>query len=152
MGIERKQTPQRQAASHLLHIAFQLKGVVEERVQAETGYLMADNEALLNLAHAEASLRMSDIANRLILSKGGTTKVIDRLEADGLVERAPDPSDLRALVVSITPKGREVLARIQPIVDAAIEEHFGAFASDEEAKLIIDLSVRVSEANRGWVE
>jgi DNA-binding MarR family transcriptional regulator len=152
VGDKRKQTPQRRAASHLLHVAFQLKGAVEERIQAETGYLMADNEALLNLTHHDAPLRMSEIANRLILSKGGTTKVIDRLEADGLVERSADPTDMRALVVSITPNGRDLLARIQPIVDEVIEEHFGLALTAEEAELLIDISVRVAEANDGWVD
>lgn len=152
MGDKRVHPPSRQAASHLLHLAFQLKLVVEARIQAETGMLMADHEALLNLAHTERSLRMSEIAERLILSKGGTTKVIDRLEDQGLVERHPDPSDLRALVVEITPKGRAMLEQIQPIVDEAIAEHFGRHITDAEATTIIEISNRVAEANDGWVE
>lgn len=152
MGDKRSQPPSRRAASHLLHLAFQLKLVVESQIQEETGMLMADNEALLNLAHTDTPLRMSEIAERLILSKGGTTKVIDRLEAQGLVERHPDPSDLRALVVEITPEGIQMLERIQPIVDEVIAEHFGRYVSDTEAEIIIDLSNRITEANDGWVE
>ena len=48
---------------------------------------------------------MSDIAHRLILSRGGTTKVIDRLETLGYVRRLPDPEDRRATVVEITGVG-----------------------------------------------
>ena len=61
-----------------------------EILQEETGLLLADHEALLNLIVAESPLRMSDIAQLLTLSRGGTTKVIDRLEAMGYVARTPD--------------------------------------------------------------
>ena len=90
----------RQAATHTLHTSLLLKAKMEERLQEETGLLLADNEALLNLS--KQPLRMSDIAHKLILSRGGTTKVIDRLEDLGYVARTPDPEDRRSTVATIT--------------------------------------------------
>jgi DNA-binding MarR family transcriptional regulator len=152
MGKQSDQPIKRRAASHVLHVAFQMKSVIEDRIQAETGLLLADNEALLNLAHEDQPLRMSTIAERLILSKGGTTKVIDRLEARGLVARSQDPTDRRALVVEITPEGISALETIQPIVDDAIETYWGQYITDAEAETIAEVARKVVEANLGWVE
>ena len=151
MGKHNEQPIERRAATHLLHVAFFMKTAIESLVHGATGMLLADNEALLNLHHEDGSLRMSDIADRLILSKGGTTKVVDRLETKGLVTRQPDPKDRRALLVSITPLGEEMLATIRPIVDDAIQQYWGQHISAEEAETIVDVSDRVIAANSEWL-
>jgi len=131
----------RRAATHTLHASLVLKAELEERLQAETGLLLADNEALLNLA-AEP-LRMSDIARRLILSRGGTTKVIDRLEELGYVARSADPDDRRATIVDITPSGRNVMAEARKVIDAGLEDAWAQFLTDEEAEILVSVMDRV---------
>jgi len=139
----------RKAATHTLHTSLLLKVVLEEQLNEATGLLLADNEALLNLAHADRPLRMSDIAHRLILSRGGTTKVIDRLEDRGYARRSPDPEDRRATVVEITPEGRDALAAARSVIDAGLEEAWKAYISDEEATIIVEVMDRVLAANHG---
>ena len=131
----------RQAAAHTLHTALFLKAILEEQLQEETGLLLADNEALLNLS-AEP-LHMSDIAHRLILSRGGTTKVIDRLETLGYVERFPDPEDRRATVVEITDTGRKAMAEARVVIDRGLEETWARHITEEEATVIVDVMRRV---------
>ena len=128
-----------------------LKAAVEERLQAATGMLLADNEALLNLAHTEERLRMSAIAERLVLSRGGTTKVVDRLEELGYVQRSPDPTDRRAMTVSITPAGREALTRTGPVVDTALHELWGRHLTDDQSAAVLDAVDTILHANEGWV-
>ncbi len=128
-----------------------LKAAVEERLHAATGLLLADNEALLNLAHAEERLRMSAIAERLVLSRGGTTKVIDRLEELGYVERSPDPTDRRAMTVSITDAGRAALERTGPIVDAALGELWARHLTDAQAAAVLEAVDTILHSNKGWV-
>ena len=142
MGQE-EQPLWRRAASHTLHTSFLIKAKLEETLQAETDLLLADNEALLNLSHAEEPLRMSDIAHRLILSPGGTTKVIDRLERMGYVTRRPDTDDRRATMVEITNEGSEILARAQQVINAGLEETWARHISDEEARTLIEVMDRV---------
>lgn len=137
----------RRAAAHTLHSSLILKASLEERLQEQTGLLLADNEALLNLSTEGSLLRMSEIARRLILSRGGTTKVIDRLEKMGLVARSPDSEDRRATVVSITAAGREAMAAARKVIDATLEEMWAAHISDEEAQLLVDVLDRVLKAN-----
>jgi len=131
----------RQAAVHTLHSALVLKALVEDHLQEQTGLLLADNEAMLNLA-AEP-LRMSDIADRLIVSRGGTTKVIDRLETLGYVRRLPDPEDRRATIVEITDAGRNALVEAKVVIDEVLEATWGKHATDEESAVVIDVMERV---------
>lgn len=132
----------------MLHAALLLKAAIEDRLQEATSLLLADNEALLNLAHAEGPLRMSELADLLVLSRGGTTKVIDRLETHGYVARTPDPSDRRALMVTITPAGRTALERSQSVVDAALEELWARHLTDRQAEAVLDAVDQVLQAHK----
>ena len=63
---------------------------LEAELQGECDISLAEYEALLHLARAEEGrLRMSDLADPLLLSRSGVTRLVDRLEASGEVERAP---------------------------------------------------------------
>lgn len=131
----------RRAATHTLHTSIVLKARLEELLQASEGLLMADNEALLNLN--EQPMRMTEIANRLILSRGGTTKVVDRLEEMGYVVRGPDPDDRRAIVVEITPAGVEAMVRARAVINEELESTWAQVVTDEEAALIVDVMSRL---------
>jgi len=133
----------RRAATHTLHTALLLKAILEEQLQEQTGLLLADNEALLRLAAASEPLRMSDIAHRLILSRGGTTKVIDRLETMGYVQRLPDPDDRRATVVEITEAGREAMTNARTVIDEGLKATWAQHVSDDEARIVVDVMDRV---------
>lgn len=145
MGVH-EQPLWRQAATHTLHASLLLKAQLEQRLQEQTGMVLADNEALLNIAHAEDALRMSDIANRLVLSPGGATKVIDRLEDMGCVVREADPTDRRATVVRITDVGREAITRNRVIIDEGLSAVWADHVTDDEAQLIVDVMERVVHA------
>lgn len=133
----------RRAAEHTLSAALHLKSTVETRLSDETGLLLADNEALINLAAADRPLRMTDIASRLILSPGGTTKVIDRLEAKGYVKRLPDPNDRRATVLEMTPEGVRIMAEARTVIDRELESSWAAHMTDDEAAVVIAVMIRV---------
>lgn len=137
----------RNAATHTLHTALLLKATLEERLHARTGLLLADNEALINLATADQPLRMSDVADRLILSRGGTTKVIDRLETKGYVERLPAPDDRRATVLEITQAGRDIMVEARAVIDEQLKETWAKHITDEEAVVVIAVMDRVLSEN-----
>jgi DNA-binding MarR family transcriptional regulator len=145
---DHKQPLWRQAATHTLHASLLIKAELEQRLHDETGMLLADNEALLNVGHADEPLRMSDIATRLVLSPGGATKVIDRLETMGYVTRSPDPTDRRATVVAITELGVEAMTRNREIIDAGLSTVWAEHVTDDEARIIIDVMDRVTHSRR----
>lgn len=72
-------------------------------------------EVLITLREAEGQrLRMAELADRALLSRSGMTRLVDRLERDGLLKRTPCASDARGCFACLTPAGAELLARARP--------------------------------------
>jgi DNA-binding MarR family transcriptional regulator len=90
--------------------------------------------ATLRRAGAPHRLSAGTLARDLVMTTGGMTKRLDRLEAAGLVERSADPADRRGVLVTLTPKGLTV-------VDRAVEDHLR-----NEAGLLEALSERERRA------
>ena len=74
----------------------------------------------------DGGLRVNELARAVVLSPTGMSRFVDRLEAEGLVRREPDPADRRALQVVLTDAGRELLRRMWPIYARGIEREFAA--------------------------
>ncbi len=94
---------------------------------------------LLALADRDGMI-MSKLGQRLFLEKSTMTGVIDKMEADGLVERRSDHSDRRALRVYLTPRAKKLNERILKIIDKAYAELSGDLTAQDLA-----VSVRVSK-------
>lgn len=84
---------------------------VAEAHVATSGLSMTDF-AVLEALLSRGPLRMSDVAEKVLLTSGATTTAVDRLVAKGLVERAADPADGRARVVELTSEGRALIAPV----------------------------------------
>jgi len=80
---------------------------------------------LLLLARADdRQLRMSELADRLVLSRSGVTRLVDRLEANALVERASCDTDRRGSWATLTKAGHDRLRRAAPTHLRGVGEHF----------------------------
>lgn len=97
---------------------------LEAELQVSGGLSLAAYDALVQLALAEGKLRMSELADRVLLSRSGVSRLVDRLEADGLVTREACPSDARVMWATLTRSGRQRLAASSPIHLRGVEEHF----------------------------
>jgi DNA-binding MarR family transcriptional regulator len=71
-------------------------------------------------------LRVNELAREVVLSPTAMSRFVDRLERDGYVRREADPGDRRALQITITDAGRDLLRRMWPVYERGIEEHFAA--------------------------
>src|SRR4051795_4764950 len=60
------------------------------------------------------ALRMGELADAVTISRSGLTRLVDRIEADGLLERRPSAGDRRAIEVTITPAGSKLLRQMWP--------------------------------------
>ena len=90
----------------VLHAAH----VIEDRIElalGKAGLSLAKHGALTELAKAGEPLTLSQLAERLSCVRSNMTQLIDRLEADGLVNRLPDPADRRSVKAELTDLGRE---------------------------------------------
>lgn len=103
-------------------------------------------EVLLNLEVAERGmLRMSELADRVIYSRSGLTRLVDRLERQGWLRREACPSDRRAIHAVITESGLALREAAWPVYRDAVQEHFGAHMSADEAHLLGDVLGRFVE-------
>ncbi len=110
---------------------------LERELQAEQQLALTDYDVLVQLATAdERRLRMSELADRLLLSRSGVTRLVDRLVADGLVERVVCDDDRRGQWASLTTAGRERLRRASPTHLRGVAAHFlDRLSPDELASL-----------------
>jgi len=92
----------------------------------------------------EEGLQTLTIGERMIEQTPGVTRLIDRLEAKGLVERRRKPGDRRCVICCISSEGLDVLAEIDPVLDEADDESL-AMLHKEERRQLIDLLDRVRE-------
>ena len=98
---------------------------IEAELEAAAGISGHEFGVLLRLARTPGHhLRMTDLAAGASLSTSGMTRLVDRLEAAGHVERASCPSDRRGLEAVLTDRGRELVERVLPAHLDSLERHF----------------------------
>jgi DNA-binding MarR family transcriptional regulator len=104
---------------------------------------LSSYEVLLQLANGPAQgLRMSEIADRVFLSRSGLTRLVDRLAREGLVERRSCPSDLRGQLALITDRGREVFSAARATHLEGVRREFLARLNESELADLAGLWVR----------
>jgi DNA-binding MarR family transcriptional regulator len=119
-----------------LRAQSELIRTLDRELEAEQGLPIAFFDVLAQLTQAGGRLRMSELADAVLLSRSGVTRLVDRMERDGLVRREHCPTDRRAMYTTITPVGKRALAKARPVHLRGVAEHFGRHLSDEEAKTL----------------
>jgi DNA-binding MarR family transcriptional regulator len=109
----------------LLHAHHDVTGKLDEELRVEHGLSFGAYDVLLRLARAPGrSLRMTDLAERVMLSPSGLTRMVDRLVADGLVQRERFDGDARVMLARLTDRGRQVLRQAARSHVRGIRHHF----------------------------
>ena len=96
----------------------------------------------------EQRLRMSELADKVVLSRSNLTRLIDRLEEAGLVARERSAEDRRGAYAVLTEQGRNLRRRMWPPYQAAIRELFESRLSDAEAEAMATILRRLLDAAR----
>jgi DNA-binding MarR family transcriptional regulator len=86
---------------------------------------------------------MGELADDLLLSRGGVTRLIGRMEDAGLVRREVPPHDRRATYAHITDKGREAFERALPIHVSKVHEYFHQHLDDEELAALTRIMAKI---------
>lgn len=87
-------------------------------------------------------LRMHELAEAVVLSRSGLTRLVDRLDKAGYVKREACPEDRRGQHAVLTPNGKAALRKTWPIYEASIRQHFARHFSDAESRQISKLLQR----------
>jgi DNA-binding MarR family transcriptional regulator len=98
---------------------------LDAELEATHGLALTSYEVLLHLNESDGGkMRMCDVAESVLLSRSGLTRLVDRLERDGLVERVSCPDDARGAYARLTDAGRAKLAEASATHLAGIRAHF----------------------------
>jgi DNA-binding MarR family transcriptional regulator len=128
---------------------------IDRDVEAATGLPLASVELLVNIAYEDdGRIRMGELADNLLLSRGGATRLVARLEDAGLVEREIPPDDRRATYAVITPKGMELLENGFPAMQQAVMANWVDHLSDDEIAALRSASTKiltVTGSNCDWL-
>lgn len=110
-----------------------LTKLLDAELVREHGLPLSSYEVLLFLADSpQGRLRMSELADGVLLSRSGLTRRVDRMERDGLLRREPSEDDARGWFAVITPKGRQLFNRARKThLDGVRDRFLSRFSRDE---------------------
>lgn len=120
---------------HLAHAAQEVEARVE-RALADVGLSLAKAKLLRHLHHSKEPLPLGALAERNSCVKSNVTQLMDRMEAEGLVRRIPDPDDRRSVRAQITAEGRRKYEAATRVLNAAEGDVLQGFTAAERQQLV----------------
>jgi DNA-binding MarR family transcriptional regulator len=127
-----------QRVREVLAALLRAGGEVEARLERSVepmGLSLAKMGALHTLVEADGPIPLGQLAERLCCVKSNVTQLVDRLEAERLVRRVPDPADRRSVHAEVTDEGRARYAAAVRAREAAEAELLAGFGDDELERL-----------------
>src|ERR1700723_511358 len=109
----------------LIRYEIELWDAVDARLKSEFGLPLTHFEPM-SVMDRIAGCRVYDIANELGITTGGTSKLVDRIEASGYCRRLPNPEDRRSSLLELTPEGRRLFAAAGVAFDDELRRWLGA--------------------------
>jgi DNA-binding MarR family transcriptional regulator len=144
---EDREDPEVAAWRGLLVAHARLVPAVEADLRAAGQVSLSWYDVLLELNAAPGRrLRMSELGQRVVLSRTRVSRVVDELAAAGLAERQPDQADGRSSFAVPTPRGKDALRRAWPVYREAIRRRLGACLTSQQCR---DLATLLEHAAAG---
>ena len=123
---------------------------LEAELVAEHDLPLPSYDVLLQLAESPARrLRMTELADRVLISRSGLTRLVDRLEREGLVQRAACPNDARGTHAVLTEAGLARLRGAAPTHLRGVAEHVTRRLTDEEVGQLFHLMSKLTSGEQG---
>jgi DNA-binding MarR family transcriptional regulator len=97
----------------------------------------------------EGNLRLNEIGKRVLLDKYNVTRLVQRLENEGLVRRVPCAQDGRGIFAHITPKGRKLREKMWPVYQRTVSERFFSKLGRQEISRLGRMMARICEDTDG---
>ena len=130
-----------------------IQGALDDKLRAQADLSWAEFELLWRLQLADGHpLRMNEIAEQLLGSPSGTTRIVDRLEAERLIARETPHDNRRVVHVKLTERGRTRLAAADRAFKNALADAFSAHLSATEVLALRKLMRKLLEGNGAWAE
>jgi len=128
--------------------ALALLDVLDAELQAAVGIPQRWYDVLVHLEESPDGLPMNELAERILYSKSGFTRVVDRMEEEGLVRRVRPEHDRRSILVLRTDRGAETMERARLHHRDGIDRHFSQHLTDADIKALARALEKVSSHAR----
>ena len=136
-----------QSMNALLLLSRRVVADLDRDLRQEHGLGVTEFDVLITLYNApERRLRMSSLADRVMLSPAGITHLVTRLERDGLVRREVDPSDRRKWYTTLTSQGDKALKAARRTHNATLRRGLLRVTTPSERRTLQRLWTRLAES------
>lgn len=141
--LRQESDPAIRAWSHLLSAHALAVRAIEERLRAAGQPPLSWYDVLLELARAGGKLRIGELGERLVIEPHNVTRLLDRLEAAGLLKRQRAPQDRRGVFAVLTERGSALHKQMWVHYRRAILEVFGVSVSTRDAEILSDILTKI---------
>ena len=124
--------------------ALALNDVLDTELERDAGIPMRWYDVLVQLEESPEGIPMNALADRILYSKSGFTRVVDRMEEAGFVRRARPENDRRTILIVLTDKGTETLERARRHHRDGIQRHFSQHLTNADIKALTRALEKVS--------
>jgi DNA-binding MarR family transcriptional regulator len=125
------------AWGYLLRLQAEVIGHIEADLKEQGHISLTWYDVLLSLDNApDRRLRMSEIADRIVLSRSALTRSVDRLQKEGYLKREPCGHDARGAYAVLTKKGVAAVTQARPVYWAGIKKYFADGLTDSELEVL----------------
>ena len=118
-----------------LSCTTRIEDAIRKRLAAEFSTTLPRFDLMAQLERQPEGLTMRELSKRLMVTGGNVTGITDQLESEGLVVRAPHPTDRRAFSVQLTPAGRKLFRRMATTHERWVVELFAGWTPEQKATL-----------------
>ena len=122
--------------------------MLDRELQEAVGIPQRWYDVLVQLEEAPGGLAMNELAERILYSKSGFTRVVDRMEEAGLVRRVRPEHDRRSILVLLTDKGTETMERARLHHRDGIDRHFSQHLTGADVKALTGALEKLSSHAR----
>ncbi|MEE9582767.1 MAG: MarR family transcriptional regulator [Acidimicrobiia bacterium] len=138
------------AAVSMLRVASLLSDELDRELQEASGLGLSEVLVILQIMFAGGQLKMADLADTVVVTRGGVTKIVDRLVAGGYLDRVPSAEDRRVIYARVTDAAAELIRTNQPVFARVTERRLASLLNPTELDTMHDLMHRLSCENPGW--
>jgi len=137
----------REVFNDLIRFEIELWNAVDARLKSEFGLPLTHFEPM-SVIDRRSRCRVYDIAIELGITTGGTSKLVDRIEASGYCRRLPNPDDRRSSLLELTPAGQRILAEAGAAFDEELQRWLGAPVPERTLRQFAATLTRLRAASR----
>ena len=138
------------AAFSMLRVAALISEELDRALVEQTGVGLNEVLVILQVMGSGERVKMADLADSLVVTRGGVTKIVDRLVKAGYLARVQSEEDRRVVYAELTEKAYRMIHERQYVVEEVTAKRIGGMLDETETEQLHDFMHRLSCLNPGW--